>query len=249
MATSENLVEWLRDKVGDNPTDEDGSPVEADRIWTDPELEDCLNDAMISLFKGAKDSFDVLTVLERSWVVKKARAELMLVLAIDSARYAKYTVRDVEAERLSPSSFLEIYETLKGSLSEEMSQAEEGMDLGSTVQEGILIKYDKDYDLMRPTRYLKPGKVPELVFESTATGVKVTIPYVFIADYTGHILKRMSPGAETIIQTYTILSRSEYTDTDAKTEATKYTYRLLVEKSSGEYVYQDFEYVYSYATP
>jgi hypothetical protein len=119
-ARESSLISKLRSKLGDNPTIIQTSgttttyiPDVAKQIWNDDEYLVFLTDAMTVAFSGKKDSFDSLDVFDEQVVVLRANIDMLYVMATDSSRYTKYTLRDVNVEKQSPAQFLDIAKSLE----------------------------------------------------------------------------------------------------------------------------------------
>ena len=249
MATIAQLVSRLRQDIGDNPLQVDGvTPDTTAQIWTDAEHTAQLNSALALLFKGNRSSLENLNSFEDELVLLEATIKLNYVLAMDSSRYVKYRLRDVEVEKLSPSEFLRIANALEKKRNQLMDEAGETENIGNQVLQGITRRYDKMYDAVVPTRYAKPSTIPNWVLSSVTTGVKINISYAFVNNYNTHFLKKMegeSGESGSIIESWTTLKDIEYIDTTSSVDSTDYRYRLYVEDINGELTYEEKTITYA----
>lgn len=230
-STETNLVSRLRIKMGDNPSYE-GQPIVADQVWTNEEYLDQLTSSLTLLFKGEKGGFDFLSDLEKEMLILHARIELIDILTVDATRYAKYSMRDVGASRVSPQEFIQISESLNERLKSLIEES--GTDASSMmpkVGEGVIRRYDRFRDQYIPSKF---DSIPEnLPFTLTSSegGVTITIGKHFIPDYSRHYLYRKlstASGYGTIIKEYYELQDSTLLD-DEVVDGQTYTYTLFVE--------------------
>jgi hypothetical protein len=251
MASTSELVLRLRQDIGDNPLLEDGTtPDTTAQIWTNAEHLAQLNSALVTVFKGKRSSLESLNSFEDELVILEATIKLNYILAMDSSRYVKYKLRDVDVSKLSPSEFIQIAKALEQKKKQLLEESSDVEDVGNQVQQGIFRRYDKMHDAVVPTRYVKPLAIPSWSLSSSSTGVLINISYAFVDNYGSHFLKRMigeSGEDGTIVETWTVLTDIKHIDTDANVDDTEYRYRLYVEDTNGELFYE--EKTVTYATP
>lgn len=244
MTTVETeLISILRDKIADNPVKvidgvESGTQEVADtenQIWTNTELLRILNTSLTLMFKGRISSVDDLSDYDQVLVTLQANIELLYMLAQDSARYAKYTVRDVDVEKRSPGEFLDMAEALENRLEKLANESPTSETSGVTVSQSFTRRKGTDLytqlDVMKPTKYQPPANLPTFKLTSVTTGVEIKIGYAFVPDYSYHLIKRTDVG---ILEEYYSLEELTYIDTTAVT-ATTYEYELQVFGLNGNY--------------
>ncbi len=204
----------------------------ANQIWTDEELLEVLDSARVTEAKGK--AFDAITEFDLEIVLLRARIELNTILAQDSARYARYTLRDVNAEKVSPQEIIKIADSLEERL-EKLKQESDDESLGSTIHQSVIRVVDPQYDISIPTEFEPDITVPVFTLTNVAgTGVQIDIPYAFISVYRTHFIKKKdgSTGLENILINYYSLQTSTYTDTEVADGVT-YTYTLYIETLNG----------------
>jgi len=244
MTTVEtSLIEILRDKIADNPVKViDASPSGTEeiadtdnQIWSDTELLRILNTSLTLMFKGRVSSVDDLSDYDQVLVTLQANIELLYMLAQDSARYAKYTVRDVDVEKRSPGEFLDMAEALENRLGKLANESPTAETSGVTVSQSFTRRKGTDVytqlDVMKPQKYAPPANLPTFKLTSVATGVEIKIGYAFIPDYSYHLIQRTDIG---LLEEYFVLEELTYIDTTAVT-ATTYEYALQVFGLNGNY--------------
>lgn len=232
MTTTETtLVSRLRNKMGDNPSYE-GKPIIADQVWEDEEYLEQINSSLTILFKGKKTALDRLTDFEKEALILHARIEMIDILTVDSTKYARYTMRDVGANRVSPQEFIQLAESLRtrlqGMLEESGSDANSMM---PTVSEGIIKRYDRFRDQYIPSKFdAVPENLP-FTLSSGNEGIIITIEKRFIPDYSRHYVYRKlssASGYGSIIKEYYELQNSVLLD-DEVVEGNTYTYTVFIE--------------------
>lgn len=239
-----DMILRLRMDLGDNPTTEAGLSDTTRQIWSDTEHLAHLNSALNLTFKGKRSDLEHLTSFEEELVILEATIKLNYILAQDSSRYVKYKIKDVNVEKLSPSEFLKIANALEKKKKLLLEEDSSLTDVGYTVKVYATRRYDKRHAVLSPQRYQPPATIPNWYLESTSEGVKITIKYSFIDDYSSHFIKKMVDATNTdsndgsILQTWHQLSESNLIDTDV-TSGNNYRYRLYVESINGVHTYED----------
>jgi hypothetical protein len=219
----------VRSKIGDNPTREDGT-LDVDKcVWSDDEVNEELRSARVTLFKGKRSSNSELSEPEAEMVVLGATINLIHVLAVNSGRYAQYTVREVKVERLSPSEWLHMAEALQTRLDRLIEDTDTTVEMGPMVHQSVILLHDKTQDKVVPGRFMKyPSAIP-FTLTATATSVTVKIADVFIPTYFRHFLKKSANVyPESIVATWNVLTPLEWVDTDV-VEGVTYTYTMCIE--------------------
>jgi hypothetical protein len=230
------LIDILRDKIADNPLktiddDDGGTTTVADtdkQIWSDAELLRILNSSLTLMFKGRIAALDDLSDYDQLLVTIQANIELLYMLAQDSARYVKYTIRDVDVEKRTPGEFLDTADALEKRLEKLANESPSAETSGVSVIQSFSRRKGTDQltqlDVMRPVKYQPPANFPSFKLSSAATGVEIKIGYAFIPDYSYHLLKRTDIG---ILEEYFALEELTYTDTNVTSNAT-YEYELEI---------------------
>jgi len=257
MTTNElSLVSLLRRKMGDLPTRAvvvgdvgttiyvNGVPSTAvtgdigkttwdstKQIWSDQELLDELLDALILLFSGDKTILDTIDEVEQRVVVLATRVELTMQLAMDATRYVRYTALSVNADPVSPSELINLAKALKEQLDAVKNELED--DIGSTIVVGTVRIFDKHEQLMLPTEYAPPPRMPKWIVSNVATGINIFIPYTMIIDYSQHYIRKTVSGTTNIFKTYSTLKELTEIDTDV-IENEDYVYDLYLETINGD---------------
>jgi len=204
----------------------------SDQIWTDDELLEVLNSARITETKGKE--FDKITEFDLEIVLLRARIELNTILAQDSARYAKYTLRDVNAEKVSPQEIIKIASSLEERL-EKLKQESDNEGFGTTIHQSIIRAIDSQYDISIPTNFEPDIIVPVFTLTNVAgTGIQIDIPYAFISVYRTHFISKKdgNTGLTNILINYYSLQTNTYIDT-AVSNGVTYTYTLYIETLNG----------------
>lgn len=235
--TASDLVVRLRSKIGDNPTGAgtggDEIPDPSRYIWTDAELLMELDSARRTIFKGAMSTLDLLDEVQEEMVLLGAAASLQYMLATNAARYGKYSLRDVEVQRLAPSEFLQIAKAFDARL---QLLVEESADdnAGATVQQGVFTRYDRTRDLYLPSRAQQRPKVPPFTVDVLVSTIVVTVRGAIIPTYRDHFLKKAGTGfAESIIRQWYQCIDQVFIDSDVQHGGT-YTYTVCVADVNNE---------------
>lgn len=244
------LISRLRSDLGDNPTTEAGLADTTLQIWTDSEHLTHLNGALNLAFKGKRSDLEHLSTFEEELVILEATIKLNYILAQDSSRYVKYKIKDVNVEKLSPSEFLKIASALEKKKKLLLDEDSDLTDVGYTVKVYSTRRYDKRHSTLSPQRYQPPATLPKWYLEIISEGVKITLKYSFIADYSLHFIKKMddanneNDSAGSILQTWYKLAENVLIDTNV-VDGGVYRYRLYVESINGVYTYEDKSITYA----
>jgi hypothetical protein len=197
------------------------------QVFSDQEVLDELNDARILTFKGQETSLETLDEIQERIVAIAARIEITLQMALDSTRYVRYQAQSVNAIPVSPSELINLAKHLEDGL-KKLAEEIEDDNLGAVIQQTVFRIHDRHDDLIIPTEYSPPQKIPAFTLTEVETGVSIYIPYTFINDYASHYIRKTDAGVTTILVEYFTLEDKTYIDTDV--EAGKsYTYELFVQ--------------------
>lgn len=250
------LISLLRGKMGDSPflvdandqliLDSDGNPqIDLNKaVWSDDEYYRVIKSAMIKTFKGKKNSLDLLDDYSSEIILMQGQIDLTMVLALDAVKYVRYkTPGGIEVERPTPNQLLDIAKALKSSLKDLFEEGGDG-EIGAQVVVSILRRYDKNLDMMLPSRYQPTPKFPPFFVASKIGYVEVTIGYSFIEDFRALYLKKIEGATENIIATYYTIKDTVFKDTNVVAGHT-YTYRLYVQTVNNDMFYIDNPVTYA----
>lgn len=208
------------------------------QIWSDPEILAELNSARVLLFKGKVLTLETLNEIEEELLLLQGAVNFTYTLAMNATRYARYTMRDVQAEHLSPSEFISVARAMENRLKLMLIESGNSMKQDiSDIKVSTMTRYSRETDAIVPSAYSKPPNEIQfwLTDGGTGNGITVAVDEGRVESYRSHTLKRTANnGTAVIVKNYYTLASDTFIDTDAITAGVSYSYILLVENLNGQ---------------
>ena len=208
------------------------------QIWNDSEYYSNLSTSLALTFKGKRENFENLPLFEKAVLTISAQIVFTYELAYVSSRYTKYKMRDVDVQKTSPEEFISMAKALKDYLDSVLDEGSDSGEIGNTVRQAVIRRFDKMDATMKPEIYQPDVKVLEFFLTlNSSNQVVIDIPYSFIVDYHSHFIKRYGDDGENVVADYDTLKTEQYIDTEVVTGT--YIYRVYVESVNGELYYKE----------
>lgn len=204
-------------------------------VWTDDEHYDELVSARVVLFKGKLTSLENITEIEEEIIILKAKANFLRNLMLDSARYAKYNLRDTSAEKTSPQEYLDMARAIENYIKQLLDEGagDESEDIGAKITQGFITRYSREHDMILPAKYDSDPPLLPFSLSQDSKGIYITIRRIFYTDFNAIFIKKgVSPDTGTTIKTLQVLKDWTILDEDVESGVT-YLYTVVNEDING----------------